>query len=297
MRIAPRNRETAPSVRQRNTAESETLAWNTSVVDAWIVQALGGATPVEIADASQEGKIRQSGVAEAVASQVEPVNYSLWIGVEPPPDPVAGDEPVAPVATKAPVLAPSGTFFRTNVPAKKASPHRSTRHTATASKRPHKRHIQLPLVGSLPSVGSLPMLGSGPVAAPAPGAKPSVTVPGSGATAPYAFPSPFAAPSAFAAPSDTAHSSSKSSSSSSKPSKVAAQPRAEQHPFVPLPLAPYNWASFGASGFAPLSGGSGPLAAAPRPFKFAAPAHIGPQVPTLTLGRSAAFLEPFERPG
>jgi hypothetical protein len=139
---------------------------------------------------------------------------------------------------------------------------------------------------------SLPLVGSGPTVAQGPGTTmPGATVPGSGATAPYTFPSP------FEATEQVGPSSASSADFSTTTGKSPAQPRAEQQPFEPLPLAPYNWAGFGASGFAPLSSGSGPIAALSRPYKFAAPAHIGPQVPTPTLGLSVAFLEPFERPG
>jgi hypothetical protein len=196
---------------------------------------------------------------------------------------VAEDEPEAPVATTT-VTQQSSTFFAYVTKITKFK--RQTRHTTT-SKHPHRKHVELPMLVSLP------LLGSGPAVAQGPGTTPGATVPGSGATAPYTFPSPFAATDQDAPSAASSSDSPKASTTSKSP----AQPRAEQRPFEPLPLAPYNWAGFGASGFAPLSGGSGPLAALARPYKFAAPAHIGPHVPTPTLGLSVAFLEPFERPG
>jgi hypothetical protein len=282
-RIGARNAETSPSVRQRHTATSNTLAWNTSVADAWILQSLGGTADVELADASQEGLVAQSSLSQAVALQTGNLNHSLWIGPEVPLPPVAEDEPEAPVATTT-VTQQSSTFFAYVTKITKFK--RQTRHTTT-SKHPHRKHVELPMLVSLP------LLGSGPAVAQGPGTTPGATVPGSGATAPYTFPSPFEATDQDAPSAASSSASSKASTTSKSP----AQPRAEQRPFEPLPLAPYNWAGFGASGFAPLSGGSGPLAALARPYKFAAPAHIGPHVPTPTLGLSVAFLEPFERPG
>jgi hypothetical protein len=55
-------------------------------------------------------------------------------------------------------------------------------------------------------------------------------------------------------------------------------------------------AGIGISGSAPIPG-SGLNVLALGPYKLAAPAHFGPQLPAPTLGRSAAFLDPFERPG
>jgi hypothetical protein len=53
---------------------------------------------------------------------------------------------------------------------------------------------------------------------------------------------------------------------------------------------------FGAGG-STSPGGAGAVAVDGDAYKLAAPAQTGPRMPTPTLGRSVAFLDPFERPG
>jgi hypothetical protein len=58
-----------------------------------------------------------------------------------------------------------------------------------------------------------------------------------------------------------------------------------------------GFAGSGPAGSAPLPGGGGLVGLLARPYKFVAPAHLGPQSSAPDLGRPVAFLDPFERPG
>ncbi len=87
------SRATNPSVRQRNEVFTTAAAADTSVIDAWIHQALGGVSEYEIAEARQEGTVEQSNLMYSPASQSDLLNHATWNGVEPPADDVGGPVP------------------------------------------------------------------------------------------------------------------------------------------------------------------------------------------------------------
>jgi hypothetical protein len=274
--VPRRNGDTVPSIRQRNSASSEAFTWNTNGIDAWILQALGGATDVEIADASQEGKVKQTGSASAAATNDEVLNFHRWVGVEPPEDPVPDVTEQA-----VPIVVVTGTVTTAITSTLRPGISTSSTHTTKTDRRgPHTSTYETLTFWS--GDDDRPARGS---AAFGPGPGSDASTPSS--STPWSNDSnPGFSPSAA------------SPNTSPQPSELREHPRAERSPRSSfLPVGEFS-AGSGASGFAPLpGGGSGPIAAVLSPFKFAAPAQLGPQMPTPTLGRSAAFIEPFERPG
>jgi hypothetical protein len=306
------SRATNPSVRQRNLVFTSATATDTSDVQAWIAQGQGGGADAQLSSADQQASVRQSALSYSPASQTGLLNYAEWAGIEPPadvPPPASppdttgtgtGDTPL-PVATTptTPVTQPAASApYRLTTRIAAAPSHHRSGSNGRTPRRPH-RHTSTGAIATPLAVGharparhSAPFLPPvAPVAPTAPAATSAATttqvVQAATVTTP-APPTEAAAAAAVGRSGDTEHGGGNVPVNSERAIVLGGF----QDPFA----LPGNAPSIGASGSAPPPPGGG-VWAEPGRFKLAAPAPIGPRMPTSTPGWSTAFIEPFERPG
>jgi hypothetical protein len=321
------SRATNPTVRQQNLAATGVTATDTSELDALITQGQGGSGLAELASAAQQATVRQSALAYSPASQSDLLNRAAWAGIEPPADDSPAPPPDAPPDDPGPGSggggngapnAPAPVPFAPTAPfafgTRASTTGTTTRHGAKSPAAAGPRSARAPHRRTFVATGH----GSPAALAPASPAP---------ALAPFTPPLvPREAPGATAAPATPATSTrmvthvtaTSAASGASAPSAVAsittvAQSESTEHGGGNVPrdrehagagtgptypgCCPGNPPSFGATGSAPPPGSAGIVGDRPGTFKLAAPAPIGPRMPTPTLGRSVAFLDPFERPG
>jgi hypothetical protein len=256
---------TNPTLRQQNLVNATASTSDSSDVVQRILQSQDGIADIELASAAQDGAVGQQALAFAPAQQISLLNRSGWLGVEPtvsPPAPpaVAPPElPSPPASTAAAPVLPDG-----------ASVSLITGGFLLARIAPNAP-LTVPWQRQLPSLGAPTLGGPGHAATGV-----AVTAIESGV------------------PSGTESQSVLSSATGGNPGGTSS-PRQDGgsgagDAGVVLLLAP------GAAGPAP-HGGAGAIGLVGRAFRFVAPAHLGPQSPAPTLGRSVAFSEPIERPG
>jgi hypothetical protein len=297
--VQPGNSETSPRVRQRNIVAATATGTDLSSSLSAAIQILGGGASQEIADVTQSSLVYQEADASSSADQPGTRNTARWLGVSPPPPPAPGDGGDSGQDVPSPPPATASTVNAVNIPviyttAPKAKPG-AKKHT-----KPAGRHGVAGSKFIAPASGriDLPAL----AAAIAGGAQGAVDAQGAvnaqGAVSAQASSSTFSGPMTnplSSGPAPLALAAGQTSSAELVAAGAASGLPAA--PWVPgLPGDPGS-AGSGTSGSAPPSGGGGLTVLAFGPYKFAAPAQLGPQVPAPVLGRSVTFLDPFERPG
>ncbi|HET8527959.1 MAG TPA: hypothetical protein VFL60_03540 [Gaiellaceae bacterium] len=260
------SRATNPALRQWNDVETTSLAGNLGIASQTVVQASGGPADAQSSDAQQQLVLEQSAIAYSPAAQSDLLNRAQWLGIEPPPpQPVTPEQPAPPMPAPPPAPpAPAGIASAQLTIAVPSGPSLGTSLSISS--------VALTIVQTRGGDGRHATGETPPTA--------GLAVPGG-----CAFACPAAAFAPATAAGETPAGAHDTSSSAAPRRDSGSSPRCSCAA-TPTP-----------AGSAPAGGFPGPDAAGNEPYRFAAPARIRPQVPASTLGRSMAFLDPFERPG
>lgn len=257
---------TNPTLRQQNLVSATVSTNDSSDVVQRIIQSQDGIADIEVASASQDGAVGQQALAFAPAQQTRLLNRSGWLGIEPT---IA---PSAPPAAGAPPELPSPPAATA---AASALSDGTTVSLITGGLLSARIAPSAPL--KVPSQQQLPSLGT-----------PTLGGPGHAATVSAVTAIESGVSSGTELQSALASARSGTPGGTSSPRQDGGNRGGDAG--VVLLLSP------GAASPA-THGGAGAFGLAGRAFKLVAPAHLGPQSPAPTLGRSVAFSEPIERPG